>query len=109
ARNVCASSLRRLRQSAVMLREALVASEAGRWADRLNVKYAALDAPARTLSGGNQQRVVLAKCLATAPRVLVLNRPTNGVDVGSKEAIHATIRDLAGAGMAVLMVSGDLA
>ena len=56
----------------------------------------------------NQQRVVLSKWLATAPRVFVLNGPTVGVDIGAKEAIHLAIRRLAERGMGVLMVSDDL-
>ena len=65
-------------------------------------------APVRSLSGGNQQRVVLARWLARGPRVLVLNGPTVGVDVGSKAEIHGIIRDLAGRGLGVLVISDDL-
>ncbi|MBB5907643.1 sugar ABC transporter ATP-binding protein [Actinoalloteichus hymeniacidonis] len=62
----------------------------------------------RLLSGGNQQKVVLAKWLAVRPGVLVLDEPTRGVDVGAKAAIHELVRDLARQGMAVLMVSSEL-
>jgi simple sugar transport system ATP-binding protein len=82
--------------------------EAEEWLRRLAVKAPDPAAPVRSLSGGNQQRVVLARWLARAPRVLVLNGPTVGVDVGSKAEIHGIIRDLAGRGLGVLVISDDL-
>ena len=63
---------------------------------------------ASTLSGGNQQRIVLAKWLACRPQILVLNGPTVGVDIGSKHDIHAILQSLAGKGMAVIIISDDL-
>ena len=61
-----------------------------------------------TLSGGNAQKVVLARCLSGAPRLLVLEEPTAAVDIGARTAIHARMRDIAGTGQAVLVVSSDL-
>ncbi len=61
-----------------------------------------------SLSGGNQQKVALARWLATSPKVLILDEPTQGVDVGSKSEIHALMQDLAGRGLAVLMISSEL-
>jgi ABC-type sugar transport system ATPase subunit len=72
------------------------------------VKAGSLAAPAATLSGGNQQKVLLGKWLATQPRVLLLDEPTRGVDVGAKAEIHARVRKLADGGMAVLVVSSEL-
>ncbi len=63
---------------------------------------------AGNLSGGNQQRVVIAKCLALKPKVLMIDEPTNGIDIGAKQEIHALIRDLAQQGMAVIMISSEL-
>ncbi|MQT15091.1 sugar ABC transporter ATP-binding protein [Segnochrobactrum spirostomi] len=63
---------------------------------------------ARQLSGGNQQKVVLGKWLATKPRILILDEPTRGIDVGAKAEIHQLIRRLAGEGMAILMISSEL-
>lgn len=85
-----------------------LAAEADHWLGRLKVKAPDTAAPVQSLSGGNQQRVVLARWLARAPRVLVLNGPTVGVDVGSKADIHAIIGDLAAAGLGVIVISDDL-
>src|SRR5690606_34748915 len=62
----------------------------------------------QALSGGNQQKVVLAKWLATAPQIVLLDEPTRGIDVGAKVAVYNLIRDLAKQGMAVLIVSSEL-
>ena len=63
---------------------------------------------ARELSGGNQQKVVLAKWLLTKPRILILDEPTRGIDVGTKAAIHALMSQLASEGIAILMISSEL-
>ena len=63
---------------------------------------------ARTLSGGNQQKVVLAKWLSTKPRILILDEPTRGIDVGTKAAVHALMSKLASEGLAILMISSEL-
>ncbi len=78
------------------------------WASRLQVKTSALDAEALMLSGGNQQKVVLAKWLATGPRLLIIDEPTRGIDVGTKAEVHRIISELAGSGVAVLMISSEL-
>ena len=74
----------------------------------LAVKCASCDAPGGSLSGGNQQKVSLARWLATKPRLLILDEPTQGVDVGAKSEIHKIIRRLAKEGLAVIMISSDL-
>jgi ABC-type sugar transport system ATPase subunit len=74
----------------------------------LSIKTAGLEVAAETLSGGNQQKVVLGKWLARRPRVLILDEPTRGVDVGAKAQLHRRIRQLAAEGMATLMISSDL-
>jgi rhamnose transport system ATP-binding protein len=84
-------------------------NEAARvWASRLEVKTSALDALAGTLSGGNQQKVVLGKWLATNPRVLLIDEPTRGIDVGTKAEVHRLLSQLAGEGMGILMISSEL-
>jgi rhamnose transport system ATP-binding protein len=78
------------------------------WAERLQVRAARLADPVATLSGGNQQKVVLAKWLATEPRVLIVDEPTRGIDVGTKAEVHRLLSTLAAEGVAVLMVSSEL-
>lgn len=78
------------------------------WASRLEVKTHAIDTVAATLSGGNQQKVVLAKWLATNPRVLIIDEPTRGIDVGTKAEVHRLLSQLAGEGMGILMISSEL-
>lgn len=78
------------------------------WIGRLEVKTPSGELPAKSLSGGNQQRLVLAKWLASDPRILILNSPTVGVDVGSKASIHELIRNLASQGMGILLISDDI-
>lgn len=82
--------------------------EAERWMAELAVRAKDSGQTVASLSGGNQQKVLLAKWLSTDPRILILDEPTRGVDVGAKAQIHALIRDLAARGNAVLVVSSDL-
>ncbi|MEV4414911.1 sugar ABC transporter ATP-binding protein [Catellatospora sp. NPDC049609] len=81
---------------------------AATWTQRLQVKAGRLTDPVATLSGGNQQKVVLAKWLATAPRVLIVDEPTRGIDIGTKAEVHRLLSQLAADGVAVLMVSSEL-
>jgi rhamnose transport system ATP-binding protein len=78
------------------------------WAERLQIKLHSLGDPVGFLSGGNQQKVVLAKWLATGPKVLIIDEPTRGIDVGTKAEVHRLMSELAGEGLAVLMISSEL-
>jgi simple sugar transport system ATP-binding protein len=78
------------------------------WVSRLHIKTPSLEASAQQLSGGNQQRVALAKWLATEPKVLILDSPTVGVDVGNKQGIYEIIRELAGRGIGILLISDEI-
>jgi rhamnose transport system ATP-binding protein len=83
-------------------------TEARGWMDAWRVKAESPDSLPDSLSGGNQQKVLIAKWVATTPRVLLLDEPTRGVDVGAKAEIHRKIQQLANEGLAVLVVSSDL-
>lgn len=83
-------------------------AKAAEWVEQLKIATPDPDNAANTLSGGNQQRIVLAKWLATGPDVLILNGPTVGVDIGSKHDIHEILRELAAKGMAIIIISDDI-
>lgn len=78
------------------------------WINKLNIKPAIPDIEAQKLSGGNQQRVVIAKWLATNPKVLIIDEPTHGIDVGAKSEIHRILKELASKGMGIIMISSEL-
>ncbi|NGO72970.1 sugar ABC transporter ATP-binding protein [Streptomyces boncukensis] len=91
-----------------LVRRTLERTRASDWGVRLRLKYDRLSDPVGVLSGGNQQKVVLAKWLATEPAVLIVDEPTRGIDVGTKAEVHRLLSTLAADGLAVLMVSSDL-
>jgi rhamnose transport system ATP-binding protein len=107
ARNASMTVLGRLARFGLISskREVSLASE---WGKRLRLRANDLHAPAGTLSGGNQQKVVLGKWLATGPRVLIIDEPTRGIDVGAKAEVYAALSELVRDGMAVLMISSEL-
>jgi simple sugar transport system ATP-binding protein len=78
------------------------------WVEALGIKPADLDRPAGTLSGGNQQKVMLARLLALAPRLLVLDEPTRGIDIGAKVEIQNLVGELADNGMSIVFISAEL-
>ena len=75
---------------------------------RFSVKTSSVDEIAGRLSGGNQQKIVLGKWLANKPKLLILDEPTRGIDVGAKAEIHRLMGELAGQGLAILMISSEL-
>ncbi|HXQ82410.1 MAG TPA: sugar ABC transporter ATP-binding protein [Opitutaceae bacterium] len=107
AHNMTLASLSRASPGGV-LRPGRERASAARQAAALNIRLASLDQAAGTLSGGNQQKVVLAKWLETQPRVLLLEEPTRGVDIGAKSEIYALMRQWTSAGMAILLISSEL-
>jgi rhamnose transport system ATP-binding protein len=86
-------------------RERTLADE---YARRLRLRARSVDQRASDLSGGNQQKVVISKWLATHPRTLILDEPTRGIDVGAKAEVHRLMGELARSGMAILMISSEL-
>jgi rhamnose transport system ATP-binding protein len=105
--NIVLPILKRLAQGGLRSRGA-EQRLAGDYLRDLAIKAPDVETPVSALSGGNRQKTVLAKWLATDPTVLILDEPTHGVDVGSKAEVHAIIRGLAERGMAILMISSDL-
>jgi rhamnose transport system ATP-binding protein len=83
-------------------------TDAQSFRQKLNIKAANLTVPVGTLSGGNQQKVMLAKWLNTKPRVLIVDEPTRGIDVGAKAEVHQILRSLAAEGVAIIIISSDL-
>ena len=75
---------------------------------RLGVRSSSFNAPIATLSGGNQQKVILSRWIARQPKILIVDEPTRGIDIGAKEDVHTLLRDIAGQGVAVLVISSDL-
>jgi rhamnose transport system ATP-binding protein len=78
------------------------------YAERLRVRTTGVDQLVQALSGGNQQKVVIAKWLATKPRVLILDEPTRGVDIGAKVEVHRIVSELAASGLGIILISSDL-
>ena len=107
AQNVGAASLKANSVAGIMSsrREGLMAEE---YVERLSIRTPSIHAITSHLSGGNQQKVLLAKWLAINPKIIMVDEPTRGVDVGAKSEVHAILRRLADAGTAVLMISSEL-
>jgi rhamnose transport system ATP-binding protein len=105
--NVALASLDRLRRHGLIFRsgERQLASQ---WAAKLRLKFGRLRNPVSTLSGGNQQKVVLSKWLARNPALLIVDEPTRGIDVGTKAEVHRLLDELVTQGVAVLMISSEL-
>jgi len=86
-------------------RERAVASD---YSEQLHVRSAGIQQLVQALSGGNQQKVVLAKWLITKPSILILDEPTSGVDIGAKAEVHRIVSDLASKGLAIILISSEL-
>ena len=108
AQNMSALDIFRVSTRGFLLSRAKEQAQARRLGDSLNLKRGTLDDPVSTLSGGNQQKVALAKMLSVGPKVILLDEPTRGVDVGAKAEIHRILRDLAGRGTGIIAISSEL-
>jgi len=106
--NMSLASLDKLSRGGVVDRQR-EASRIQQLVERLKIKVSSIADPASSLSGGNQQKVVLAKWLMTEPRLLMLNDPTRGIDVGTKQEIYQLLRELGDAGVSILFYSTDYA
>ncbi|RME49641.1 MAG: sugar ABC transporter ATP-binding protein [Chloroflexi bacterium] len=107
-RNIVVRTIDRLKGRFGLTDPKKINGQVNEWVDALRIKTSDPSLPAKTLSGGNQQRVVLAKWLASRPKVMILNGPTVGVDVGSKDELHEMMKELAGQGMGLLVISDDI-
>ena len=105
--NIAAANLKMLSRFGVLRRNAMRAL-ASKYVDRFQIKTGSLNQKVATLSGGNQQKVILARNLATDPKVLLLHEPTRGIDIGAKAEIYRILNELAGAGICVLIISSEL-
>jgi rhamnose transport system ATP-binding protein len=107
ARNTALTRMRALSRAG-LIRSSAEDDLAREWAARLQLKFHRLGDSVGTLSGGNQQKVVLGKWLATQPKLLIVDEPTRGIDVGTKAEVHRLMSELATEGVAVLMISSEL-
>jgi ABC-type sugar transport system ATPase subunit len=105
--NIAMSVLHQMTRAGIVDRRA-VREVATSYRDRLQVRPPDLEVPVSRLSGGNQQKVALAKWLALRPRVLILDEPTRGIDVGAKAEVHALIDELAHEGIGIILISSEL-
>lgn len=92
----------------LFIRSATERAVAGDYTHQFNVRMTSVDQLAGALSGGNQQKIVLAKWLASRPRVLILDEPTRGIDIGAKVEVHRIISELAASGLGIILISSDL-
>lgn len=105
--NLTEAALKRFKGKAGLLSKARLRSCTEQWTERLGIKSAAPGMRVSGLSGGNQQKVVLAKWLETDPRILILDQPTNGIDIGAKSAIYEIIGKLSDSGMGIILISDE--
>ena len=106
--NTVISSLKRHKRMGVYLSEKSQKEDTQRYIDAMHTKTPSQETKIRTLSGGNQQKVIIGRWLLTDPEVLLLDEPTRGIDVGAKYEIYQLILDLANKGKTVLMVSSEM-
>ncbi len=106
--NIIVTILKELKGRAGLLRKQKIDSTVKKWMEDLSIKAPSGEIPAQTLSGGNQQKVVLAKWLATDPKVFILDSPTVGIDIASKSNIHSIIRELANRKIGIIIISDEI-
>lgn len=106
--NIIASVLERVQTKIHLLDRKKITDKTDEWIDELKVVTPSGELPVQALSGGNQQKIVLAKWLSTDPRLLILNGPTVGIDIGTKSDIYEYTQKLAEKGMAVIIISDDI-
>lgn len=108
AANISLPSLSRFLSPSGLVRRRQERAVAEQFRQRLSIRAPSIETPAAALSGGNQQKVVISKWLETTPKVLILDEPTRGIDVGAKVEVHQLVDNLAAQGMAIILISSDL-
>ena len=108
AQNISVLNLKALTNHVGLLNGRAEAALAEDLARRLAVRMGGVEAPVKSLSGGNQQKVAIAKQLAVKPKVILMDEPTRGIDVGAKTEIHRLLRDLAGSGIGIVVISSEM-
>jgi simple sugar transport system ATP-binding protein len=106
-KNIVLTVLKRILSRIRFISKAKESMEVKRWIEELSIKVPSVDSPVNTLSGGNKQRVVIAKWLAINPKVLILDSPTVGIDVAAKDSIYKIIRELAAEGISIIMITDE--
>lgn len=105
--NISAADLRQISDN-IFLNKAKEISLAEKFVEKLDIKIATLPTPVMSLSGGNQQKIVISKWLAIQPKIMIMDEPTRGIDVGAKSEIHKLLRNLANQGIGIIIVSSEL-
>lgn len=108
AQNISVLDLKSLTNGAGLLNGRAEAALAEDFAKRLSVRMGGIEAPVKSLSGGNQQKVAIAKQLAVKPKVILMDEPTRGIDVGAKAEIHRLLRELARSGIGIIVISSEM-
>lgn len=106
--NISLSSLKQLMNRFRLVQPKKEEELAEQFIERLDIRPAISSMHAGQLSGGNQQKIVIGKWLAISPKLLIIDEPTNGIDIGAKTEIHRLLRELAKSGMAIIMISSEL-
>lgn len=106
--NISSACMKKVCKEGVVIRDAIEQDIAKRFVETLDIRTPGLEQQVMNLSGGNQQKVVISKWLATEPEILIVDEPTRGIDVGSKKEIHSLLSHLAQQGIGIIMISSEL-
>jgi ABC-type sugar transport system ATPase subunit len=106
--NITSACMKKVCNDGMVIRSIIEQDISAKFVETMNIKTPSLEQKVMNLSGGNQQKVVISKWLATEPEILIVDEPTRGIDVGSKKEIHALLSNLAQQGIGIIMVSSEL-
>jgi len=106
--NITSACMKKVCNDGMVIRSIIEQDISAKFVETMNIKTPSLEQKVMNLSGGNQQKVVISKWLATEPEILIVDEPTRGIDVGSKKEIHALLSNLAQQGIGIIMISSEL-